>query len=102
MPVFVKAVKEAGRLVSSPDSKQFHSGFVVLEAGKEVGEHETGDGEEMVVFLEGTAEVSYDGEAKSVIAPAIAVVPAHMPHNIRNKSSAPVRYVYIYNTAAKG
>ncbi|HYC12277.1 MAG TPA: cupin domain-containing protein [Nitrososphaerales archaeon] len=102
MPVFAKAIKEEGRLVSTPESLQFHSGYVVLEAGKEVGEHETGDGEEMVVFLEGSAEVSYGGESKEVSAPAVAVVPAHTPHNIRNRSSPALRYVYIYNAAAKG
>jgi len=56
----------------------------------------------MVVFLEGSAEVSYGGESKEVSAPAVAVVPAHTPHNIRNRSSPTLRYVYIYNAAAKG
>jgi len=102
MPVFVKTISEAGRLVSSPDSRQFHSGYVVLEAGKEVGEHDTGNGEEMIVFLEGKAEVSYDGESKVVSAPAVALVPAHTSHNIKNRSEAPVRYVYVYNMAMEG
>ena len=99
MTVFVKSIEEAGRLVSSPDSRQFHSGFVVLGAGAEVGEHETGNGEEMVVFLEGAAEVSYGGESRSASAPAVALVPAHTRHNIKNRSKDPVRYVYIYNMA---
>jgi len=99
MAIFVKPIEEAGRLVSSPDSRQFHSGFVVLDAGKEVGEHETGNGEELVVLLEGEAEVSYGGESRSVSAPAVVLVPAHTKHNIRNRSTAPTRYLYIYNMA---
>ena len=102
MPLLVKAINQAGMLISSPDSRQFHSGLVLLEEGNEVGEHETGSGEEMIIFMEGTAEVSCDGESKTVKAPAVAVIPPHTPHSIRNRSRALLRYVYVYNTAAKG
>jgi len=84
-------------LVSSSESRQYRSGYVVLEPGKEVGEHETGDGEELIVFTEGSAELSYGGKRRAVRAPAVALVPAHTSHNVSNRSKAPLHYVYIYN-----
>lgn len=93
---FVKNLKEAGPLVSSSESKQIRSGFVVLEKEKEMGKHETGGGEELIVFLEGTAELSSGGETKTVHAPSSALIPAHTRHGIKNKSEVPLKYVYVY------
>ena len=100
MGMFSKSLGKAGALVSSSDSHQFRSGYVILEPGKEVGGHETGGGEELIVFLEGTAEVSIDREAETLRSPAVALIPAHAFHNVRNASGTPLRYVYVYNTAA--
>lgn len=85
-----------GSIVSSPDSRQVGSGYVVLERGEQVGEHETGDGEELIVFLEGQAELFYGGEAETVHSPAVALVPAHTLHNVKNDSKSPLKYVYAY------
>jgi mannose-6-phosphate isomerase-like protein (cupin superfamily) len=102
MGLIVRSLEKSGPLVSSSDSRQFHSGCVVLESGKEVGEHETGGGEELIVFIEGTAEVSDGGKAETVHAPAVVLVPAHTSHNVMNKSKARLRYAYIYNVAMDG
>jgi mannose-6-phosphate isomerase-like protein (cupin superfamily) len=102
MGLLVRSIGKAGALVSSSDSRQFRSGYVTLESGKEVGEHETGGGEELIVFMEGTAEVSHGGESETVRAPAVALVPAHTLHNVRNESKAPLRYIYVYNLAVDG
>ena len=87
---------EAGKLISASESKQIRSGLVVLEEGKDVGEHETGNGEELIVFLQGTAEVTGDGESKTVNAPAAVLVPARTAHNVRNPLKVPLRYLYVY------
>lgn len=92
----MKSLKDAGPLVSGLESKQIRSGFVVLEKGKEMGEHETGGGEELIVFLGGTAELSSGGETKTVHAPASALIPAHTRHSIKNMSEVPLEYVYVY------
>jgi quercetin dioxygenase-like cupin family protein len=76
MGILVKGLREAGALVSASDSQQIRSGLVVLEQGKEVGKHETGGGEELIVLLEGVAELVGDGETRTV--------------------HAPLRYVYVY------
>ena len=96
MAILVRSLREPGSLVSASDSQLVRSGLVVLEQGKEVGEHETGGGEELIVFMEGTAELVGDGETKTVRAPAAALIPAHTLHNVRNKSKVPLRYVYVY------
>ena len=96
MGILVRRLGKPGPLVSSSDSRQLRSGYVVLEPGKEVGEHETGCGEELVVFTDGTAEVSFGQKRRRVHAPAAMLVPAHTLHNVKNKSKAPLRYVYVY------
>jgi quercetin dioxygenase-like cupin family protein len=100
MAILVKNLKDAGPLVSGSDSKQVVSGLVVLERGKQVGEHETGGGEELIVFLEGTAELKGEGKTRTIHAPAVALVPAHTRHDVRNGSKAPLRYVYFYVMAS--
>ena len=96
MAILVKSLNEAGALVSATDSQQIRSRLVLLEQGQEVGKHETGGGEELIVLLEGTAELQSDGVTKTVHAPAAVLVPAHTAHNVRNPSKVPLRYVYVY------
>ena len=96
MNLLVRPLSKPGALVSSSDSRQLVSGYVLLEPGKDVGEHETGGGEELVVLIEGTAEVSSGGKAETVRAPAVVLVPAHTSHNVGNRSKAPLRYIYVY------
>lgn len=96
MAILVRKLREAGALLSASDSRQIRSGLVVLEQGKEVGKHETGNGEELIVLLEGIAELEGDGETKTVYAPAAVLVPAHTSHNVRNPLKVPLRYVYAY------
>ncbi len=99
MPVFVKSIKETGALVSSRESRQVASGYVTLDPGSEVGEHQTGTGEELIVLLDGTAEVSVDGRGHIVSSPSVVLVPAHTRHNVKNQGTTPLRYVYVYVTA---
>jgi len=99
MVTLTKNLKEVGSLVSGSDSKQIRSGFVVLEKGKEMREHETGGGEELIVFLEGKAELAIGREARTIQAPAVALIPAHTRHGIKNKWGALLKYVYVYVTA---
>jgi quercetin dioxygenase-like cupin family protein len=96
MAFLTRSLKDAGSLVSGSDSKQIRSGLVVLEKGKEMGQHETGGGEELIVFLEGTAEVSSGGETRTVHAPSMTLIPAHTKHGVKNESDAPLKYVYVY------
>ena len=101
MAILARRLERPGVLVSSPDSHQFRCGYVELEQGKEVGEHRTGGGEELVILMDGTAEVSCDAETETVNAPAVVLVPPNTPHNVKNASATPLKYLYVYNTTAK-
>lgn len=94
MTVLVRQLKKPGTLVSRSDSHQLHSGYVVLEPGNEVGEHSTESGEELIVMVEGKAEVTSEGRAETVEAPCVVLVPAHTVHNVRNRSNTLLKYVY--------
>jgi quercetin dioxygenase-like cupin family protein len=93
--VLARRLEKPGTLVSRSDSLQLHSGYVILEPGKEVGEHATEGGEELIVMVEGKAEVTSQGHAVTVEAPCVVLVPAHTVHNVKNRSEAPLKYVYI-------
>lgn len=92
----VRPLKKPGGLVSTSDSRQLVSGYIVLGPGKDVGEHETGGGEELITFIEGTAEFSFGKRKKVVHSPAVVLTPAHTLHNVKNNSKKPVKYVYTY------
>jgi quercetin dioxygenase-like cupin family protein len=66
-----------------------------LEPGKEVGEHTTEGGEELVVVVDGKAEIISDGRTQVVEAPCVVLIPAHTIHNVKNRSEALLRYVYV-------
>ena len=102
MAILVRLLKKPGSLVASSDSAQIRSDYVLLEPGKEVGEHETGGGEELILVMEGTAEVSSGGKTETASAPSAVLVSAHSSHNVRNKTKVPLKYVYVYVMAMDG
>jgi quercetin dioxygenase-like cupin family protein len=68
---------------------------VALERGEEVGEHETEDGEELIVLVDGKAEIISDGHAEKVEAPCVVLIPARTVHNVKNRSGTLLKYVYV-------
>jgi len=69
-----------------------------LRPGKEVGEHTTEGGEELIVMVEGKAEIISGGHAETVEAPCVVLIPAHTVHNVRNGSESLLKYVYVVVT----
>ncbi|MGP8125846.1 MAG: cupin domain-containing protein [Nitrososphaerales archaeon] len=95
MVPLVRRLEKPGTLVSRLDSQQLHSGYVLLDPGEEVGEHATEGGEELIVMVEGKAEVTSNGHAEAVEAPCVVLIPPHTVHNVKNKSKTPLKYVYV-------
>jgi quercetin dioxygenase-like cupin family protein len=95
MGLYVKRLGKPETVVSSSQSSQLHSGYVVLEPGKEVGEHSTRDGEELIMVFEGKGEIVSERGNEKIEAPCIVLVPAHTVHNVRNTSKALLKYVYV-------
>lgn len=96
MAMLVRQLNKPGSLVSSSDSHLLMSGYVLLESDKDVGQHDTEDGEELIVFVEGTADVICGTKRETVHAPAVAHIPAHTMHNVENRSKSPLKYAYVY------
>jgi quercetin dioxygenase-like cupin family protein len=94
MGLFVKLLEKSETVVSRSQSSQLHAGYVVLESGKEVGEHATEGEEELIMVVEGKGEVVSEGHSQTIEAPCVVLVPAHTVHNVRNTSKALLKYVY--------
>jgi len=83
-------------LSGAPTSAGMKSGLVVLAPGKSVGEHSTGDHEEMVVVLEGKGEMVLADGRKLPIGPnSSAYSPPGTEHDVINTGSGVLRYIYV-------
>jgi len=93
----VKKIKKYKKFLKrKEDSFRFSSGVVVLEKNKEVGEHKTDNVEEVIVVLEGNATLIVEGKKyKTFKAPSIIYINPNVLHNIVNKSSKILKYIYI-------
>jgi quercetin dioxygenase-like cupin family protein len=67
--------------------------------GEHHGRH-TDSAEEVVLVLEGEAEVEAAGERMRLAAGGAALVPATVPHDIRNVGEARLRVVGFFSSAA--
>jgi len=83
-------------LAGVPETKGMKSGYLKLKPGESVGLHNTESKEEMIIFLEGKAEVCLAGEPKfSVREKQVLYVPPHTGHDIKNIGRKKLRYVYV-------
>ena len=71
--------------------------YFEIEPGHRLGTH-TDSAEEIVLFLKGTAEVSVGDEQGRVSAGEMAVVPAMVPHGMRNVGDETVRVVGFFSS----
>jgi len=83
-------------LKGPPDTKSFRSGLVTLAPGKEIGVHNSGVNEEMLVPLEGEGELRFADHPPIAIKPGlITYAPAHTEHNVVNTGTGRLRYIFI-------
>ena len=88
-------------LMKPPRTSNLRSGFVRLEPGRDVGLHSTGENEEMLVVLDGRGTLECDGCGRmEMTGGQIAYVPPHTRHNVFNRGTAPLAYIYIVTRAA--
>lgn len=97
--VFKTVLKESKgfqRLLKGlPQTSGMKSGQVILAPGEEVGGHDTGGREEVLIVLEGTASVYSRRTVIKAGAFSIVYIPAHTSHNVRNRGKARLRYIYV-------
>ena len=71
--------------------------YFEIEPGHRLGTH-TDSAEEILLCLEGTAEVSVEDEQGRLSAGEMAVVPAMVPHGLRNVGEETVRVVGFFSS----
>jgi len=83
-------------LKGRPQTSGMKSGQVRLSPGEEIGGHDTGCREEILVILEGMATIYRDGRYRAKVrAPGIVYIPARTFHNVRNRGKSLLRYIYV-------
>jgi mannose-6-phosphate isomerase-like protein (cupin superfamily) len=95
--------KYASLINGPPETQVLRSGYVFLSPGEAVGEHTTGECEEMLVPLSGHGELQVPGLDPLPIQPGCVLYnPPNTPHDVVNTGSEPLRYIYIVTTSHTG
>ncbi len=72
------------------------SALINLQPGENVGLHNTGEQEEILIVLDGTGEVHAEGLGKQQVKKdSIIYIPPNNQHDVKNLGSGPLRYIYI-------
>ena len=83
-------------ILDSTKSVRLRSGFVTLQPGENVGSHNTGQHEELLVILNGEGEVDAQVLGKKEISKGMVVyIPPNNQHNVFCGGSCPLQYIYI-------
>jgi mannose-6-phosphate isomerase-like protein (cupin superfamily) len=78
------------------DAVSMHSGLVTLEPGKSVGNHSTGNCEEIIIVLDGRGEmVLNNDEDLEMDEGFILYCPPYTEHNIKNTGEKYLKYIYV-------
>lgn len=91
-----QALTAAGSLLKPPVSERLKSGFVILKPGESIGAHLTEAREEMLIILEGAAQIECGSEILEASGQAIVYIPKNMLHNVTNLSQqVDLKYIYV-------
>lgn len=83
-------------ILDSSRSVQMRSALVTLQPGENIGSHNTGKNEELLVILEGVGEVEAHGLGKQrVSGQSVVYISPDNQHNVSNVGTVPLRYLYI-------
>lgn len=93
--MLIKKLDNPGRVLDQKETKGLKSGLVVLKPGEEIGEHATLKREEVIIILEGRAEVVCDGVGYIVEANQLAYVEPEKNHNVKNIGREDLKYIYL-------
>ena len=101
---FIKKLSTDGikyfELLNTDNASKMRAGHVTLKPGDSIGEHSTGEYEEMLIILSGEGEVEAEGmDRKKVTAGEIAYNPPNTKHNVINNGSKTMEYIFIVSIA---
>jgi len=79
-----------------PETSTMRSGLVTLDPMKSVGKHSTENYEELVIILDGLAEIQITGGRTLRLAKGFAAYcPPHTEHDVLNIGNDALRYIYV-------
>jgi mannose-6-phosphate isomerase-like protein (cupin superfamily) len=85
------------------ESSGMRSGYVSLAPGEAVGQHTTGDCEELLVPLSGSGELRIPGQPVLTVAPGrVLYNPPRTGHDVVNTGSEPLVYIYVVASPCSG
>ncbi|MEW5955075.1 MAG: cupin domain-containing protein, partial [Candidatus Micrarchaeota archaeon] len=84
-----------GSLARPPLTTSLKAGCVVLSPGQAVPLHFTGEGDEALIVLEGTATVFLGQTPNDVPTGCAAFIPPRTSHSVANRTTKNVKYVYV-------
>lgn len=88
------------KILGTDKSVTMRSGLVTLQSGQNVGSHNTGKHEELLVILEGSGEVELEELGRQKIQKGcVAYIPPTTQHNVFNINAEPLRYIYVVSRA---
>jgi mannose-6-phosphate isomerase-like protein (cupin superfamily) len=98
--VFVMQLKGRQRFLrlfgESSKSYGLASGFVTLKSNESIGRHNTQNKEEVLIILQGQAQVSYAKHSRiKVKKNCFIYIPPNTEHNLKNIGKSILKYVYI-------
>lgn len=84
------------KILGSTQSVAMRAGLVNLQSGQDVGSHNTGKHEELLVILDGIGEVEIKELGRQRLHKGcVAYIPPDTQHNVINVGTEPLRYLYI-------
>lgn len=86
------------RLFSTKDGNalSFRSGHVSLKENESIGEHSTGESEEILIVLEGNGVLRIKGFGDMKMERNTALyVPPHAIHDVKNRGEGILKYVFV-------
>jgi quercetin dioxygenase-like cupin family protein len=93
---FKQVMEKRFEILNSCNSAVMHSGLVTLGKDECIGEHSTGNHEELIVILEGEGEIEAEGNGRKKIGKGeVAYNPPHTKHNVYNTNPEVLKYIYI-------
>lgn len=91
-----------GQIVSKTLAQNtFHSvTLFAFDAGEEISTH-TSDGDAMVIILDGTGQITLDGNTHVLSSGETIIMPAKIPHAVYAKEAFKMMLIVLFNTDTK-
>ncbi len=82
--------------IKNGDAISFRSGYVILKENENIGEHNTGNAEEILIILEGKGELYINGREKLNFEEGTAVyIPPGTVHDVKNTGKGLLKYIFV-------